>query len=261
MRKKNLIKKFYIAGVFLFLYLPLIVTIIFSFNSAARSSIWNGFTLKWYSQIITDHDLLTAAGHSLLVSFSAASLATIIGSLAAISLFRYVFFFKPLLYSLLFTLVVSADIIMAIALLSLFNVLNINLGFWTLLIAHITFCIPFVSATVYSRVLTINKNLFEAAQDLGANDWVILKRILIPLLWPAMLAGWLLSFTMSLDDVIISYFVTGPTFDILPLKIYSLVRLGVKPEINALCTILLGVTLALVISSQLLMKNSQEKIV
>lgn len=248
-------KKIYLTNIYSFLYLPLIITVIFSFNSAERSSIWNSFTTKWYTDLFQNADLLRATGHSLMISFSAATIATMIGSLAAISLFRYSFLLRPLLQGLLFTLIVSADIIMAVALLTLFNTMGLTLGFWTLLIAHITFCIPFVSTTVYSRIITINKNLLEAAQDLGANDWVILKKIFIPLLWPSMLAGWLLSLTMSLDDVIISYFVTGPSFDILPLKIYSMVRLGVKPEINALCTILLGLTLTLVISSQLITKK------
>lgn len=250
-----MIKKIYLNFVYFFLYFPLLITIVFSFNSAERSSIWNSFTTKWYTELFQNLELLRAAGHSLLIGLSAASFATVIGSLAAISLFRYTFFLKPLLKSLLFTLIVSADIIMAVALLTLFNTIHLPLGFWSLLIAHITFCIPFVATTVYSRIITINKNLFEAAKDLGANDWTILKRIIIPLLWPGMLAGWMLSFTMSLDDVIISYFVTGPSFDILPLKIYSMVRLGIKPEINALCTLLLLLTLTLVLGSQLLTKK------
>jgi spermidine/putrescine transport system permease protein len=133
--------------------------------------------------------------------------------------------------------------------------LKISLGFWSLLLAHITFCIPFVVVTVYSRMASFDNNIFEAAKDLGAKDLIIFSRIVLPLLWPALLAGWLLSFTLSLDDVIISYFVTGPGFEILPLKIYSMVRLGVKPEINALCTVTFALTLFLVVLSQLALRK------
>jgi len=132
-----------------------------------------------------------------------------------------------------------------------------TLGFWSLLLAHIALCIPFVTITIFGRITTFDKAIFEAAKDLGATDSTIFLKIIIPLLFPAIAAGWLLSLTLSFDDVIISYFVTGPTFDILPLKIYSMVRIGVKPEVNALCTILLGVTLLLVLSAQTALRKKQ----
>ena len=144
---------------------------------------------------------------------------------------------------------------MGIFLLILFTSLHISLGFWTLLLSHITFCIPFVAVNVYARIIDLDKNIFEAARDLGANEFIIFIRILIPLLWPAIVTGWLMSFTLSLDDVIISFFVTGPDFQILPLRIYSLVRLGVKPEINALCSIMFGLTLLIAATTQLLLRK------
>jgi spermidine/putrescine transport system permease protein len=156
---------------------------------------------------------------------------------------------------LIFILILSPDIVMGISLLILFSLLKITLGFWSLLLAHITFCIPFVVVTVYSRIVSFDEYIFEAAKDLGARDSVILTRIILPLLWPALAAGWLLSFTLSIDDVIISYFVAGPDFEILPLKIYSMVRLGVKPEINALCTVTFGLTLILIVISQLTLRR------
>jgi spermidine/putrescine transport system permease protein len=145
--------------------------------------------------------------------------------------------------------------VMGLSLLILFSLFNITLGFWSLLLAHITFCIPFVVVTVYSRIVSFDQYIFEAAKDLGAKDSAILSRIIIPLLWPALVAGWLLSFTLSIDDVIISYFVAGPDFEILPLKIYSMVRLGVKPEINALCTVTFGLTIILIVVSQLALRK------
>jgi len=128
-----------------------------------------------------------------------------------------------------------------------------RLGFWSLLLSHITFCIPFVAVTVYSRLTGLDKNIFEAARDLGASDLISFRRIIIPMLWPAILAGWLLSFTLSLDDVIISFFVTGPDFQILPLYIYSLVRIGLKPELNALCSVMFVITLLIVVIFQLIL--------
>ena len=125
------------------------------------------------------------------------------------------------------------------------------------MLAHITFCIPFAAITIYSRLVTLDKNIFEAAIDLGASEFFMFSRVLIPLLWPAILASFLLSFTLSVDDVIVSYFVAGPGFEILPLKIYSLVRVGVKPEINALCTIILLFTLSLVAISQIMLRNKE----
>jgi spermidine/putrescine transport system permease protein len=149
----------------------------------------------------------------------------------------------------------SPDIVMAISLLALFLVLGAQLGFFTLLIAHITFCLPFVVVTVYSRLNGFDVKMLEAAKDLGASEWVILKQIILPLAKPAVAAGWLLSFTLSLDDVIISSFVTGPTYEILPLKIYSMVKVGISPEVNALATVMLIVSLILVVISQLLARE------
>ncbi|MGL5727809.1 MAG: ABC transporter permease subunit, partial [Plesiomonas sp.] len=147
------------------------------------------------------------------------------------------------------------DIVMAISLLALFVVAGVSLGFWSLLFAHITFCLPFVVVTVYSRLKGFDVRMLEAARDLGASETVILRKILLPLAMPAVAAGWLLSFTLSLDDVVVSSFVTGPTYEILPLKIYSMVKVGVSPEVNALATLMLAGSLVLIITSQLLLRK------
>ncbi|CAL7960998.1 spermidine preferential ABC transporter membrane subunit PotC [Gammaproteobacteria bacterium] len=242
-------KYFYTICVYIFLYLPIAVVIVFSFNNASHSLVWQGFTFKWYTALFHDSVLLRVAGHSFLLGILAATSATIIGTLTAVSLFRYRFFGKKILNALIFILILSPEIVMAISLLLLYSFLNIPLGFWTLLLAHVTLCIPFVAVTVYARATTLDTDIFEAAMDLGATDFTIFRKIIVPLLAPAIISGWLLSFTLSLDDVIISYFVTGPTFDILPLKIYSMVRLGIKPEVNALCSLLLAFTLLVVMIS------------
>ena len=245
----------YLTAIYLFFYIPIIVLIAYSFNNAQYSLVWHGFTMRWYHELFQDSDLWIAVGHSLVLGVSAATVAMCIGGLTAISLYRYYFFGRRLLYGTIFILILSPDIVMGISLLILFSLLKVTLGFWSLLLAHITFCIPFVVVTVYSRIVSFDQFIFEAAKDLGAKDSVILTRIILPLLWPALFAGWLLSFTLSIDDVIISYFVAGPDFEILPLKIYSMVRLGVKPEINALCTATFGLTLLLVTLSQLALRK------
>lgn len=254
---KNFSKYLYLLIVYLFFYIPIGVLIVYSFNNTQYSLLWHGFTLSWYRQLIGDVDLQTVAFHSLSIGVLAATAATLLGTLAAVSLYRYQFYGKNLLHGLLFVLIVSPDIVMGISLLILFSTLKVSLGFWTLLISHITFCMPFVAVTVYSRMSGFDKNIFEAARDLGAMDFTVFTKIIIPMLWPAILAGWLLSFTLSLDDVIISYFVTGPTFQILPLQIYSMVRLGVNPEINALCSVMFALTLILVISFQFALRKKQ----
>ncbi len=253
----RLSKLSYLMLVYLFFYVPIAILIVYSFNNSTYSMLWHGFTWSWYQQLFGDTDLQTIAIHSLMVGILAATFATIIGTLTAVTLFRYQFYGKKLLHTLIFILIVSPDIVMGISLLILFSTMKISLGFLTLLFAHITFCIPFVAVTVYGRITGLDKNIFEAARDLGAKDYTIFLRIIVPLLWPAIIAGWLLSFTLSLDDVIISYFVTGPDFQILPLQIFSMVRLGVTPEVNALCSVMFGITLFIVIISQLMLRKKQ----
>ncbi|POF55367.1 spermidine/putrescine ABC transporter permease PotC, partial [Vibrio vulnificus] len=205
--------------------------------------------------LVNNDSLMQAAWHSFNVAIFSATAATIIGSLTAVALFRYQFKGKSAVNGMLFVVMMSPDIVMAISLLALFLVLGAQLGFFTLLVAHITFCLPFVVVTVYSRLNGFDVKMLEAAKDLGASEWVILKQIILPLAKPAVAAGWLLSFTLSLDDVIISSFVTGPTYEILPLKIYSMVKVGISPEVNALATVMLVVSLVLVITSQILARE------
>lgn len=249
------IKFSYLSLVYAFLYLPIIVLIVNSFNSSKFGMKWGGFTTKWYEILVNNDSLMQAAFHSLNVAVVSATAATLIGSLAAVALFRYSFQGKGAVNGMLFVVMMSPDIVMAISLLALFLVVGFQLGFFTLLIAHITFCLPFVVVTVYSRLNGFDVKMLEAAKDLGASEWVILKQIILPLAKPAVAAGWLLSFTLSLDDVIISSFVTGPTYEILPLKIYSMVKVGISPEVNALATIMLVVSLILVGISQLIAKD------
>jgi spermidine/putrescine transport system permease protein len=254
----NRVFKFsFMSVVYSFLYLPMIVLIVYSFNNSTYSLGWKGVTLSWYNELFSDFSLWEVALNSLTVAGISATFATALGSMSAVAFYRYSFRGKDFLYGLIYILIMAPEIVMGISFLILFVSLNIPLGFSTLLLAHITFCLPFVVVTVYSRMTGFDRNIIEAAKDLGASEFECFRLVILPLLMPGVVAGWLLSFTLSMDDVIISFFVTGPEFEILPLKIYSMVRLGVKPEINALCTILFGFTLAVVMIAQMLLKEKK----
>ncbi|MBV7296755.1 spermidine/putrescine ABC transporter permease PotC [Enterovibrio paralichthyis] len=248
-------KTSFMSLVYAFLYIPIVILIVNSFNESKFGIEWKGFTTKWYSLLLNNDSLVQAAGNSLTIAVFSATAAAIIGSLTAVALYRYRFRGKGFVNGMLFVVMMSPDIVMAISLLALFVLLGAQLGFLTLLLSHITFCLPFVVVTVYSRLNGFDSRMLEAAKDLAASEWVILTKIILPLAAPAVAAGWLLSFTLSLDDVIVSSFVTGPSYEILPLKIYSMVKVGVSPEVNALATLMLIVSLVLVVCSQLLARD------
>jgi spermidine/putrescine transport system permease protein len=247
---KRPFRSFYLALIYLFLYIPIGTLIVYSFNNAVFSMLWHGFTLNWYAEVLQDSNLWIAVWHSLYLAVSATTSALFIGTLAAISLYRYQFRGKNMLQGLLFVIIITPDIVMGIALLILFSLSGLALGFWSLYIAHVTFCIPFVVVIVYSRAKSIDPNIFAAASDLGASELQTFWHIIVPILLPALISGALLCFALSFDDIVISYFVSGPGFEILPIKIFSLARLGVNVELNALCSLLFGLTLILVCLSQ-----------
>jgi len=244
------LKTGYLGFVYLLLYLPIAVLVVFSFNASRNPYRWQGLSLEWYARLWGNDALIQAALNSLLLATSAATLSTLIGTLTAIALHRYRFRGKRVLNGMLFVVMMSPDIVLAISLLVLFILLGIKLGYLSLLLAHVTFCLPFVVVTVYARLTGFNPQIIEAARDLGATEWQMLRTVLVPIIFPAVMAGWLLGFTLSLDDVVVSIFVTGPTFEVLPLRIYSMVRLGVKPEVNALATVLLVLSLLALLASQ-----------
>ncbi|WP_155827631.1 spermidine/putrescine ABC transporter permease PotC [Limisalsivibrio acetivorans] len=242
-------------SVYAFLYIPIVILIVYSFNQSKYSLEWKGFTLKWYESLAGNSMLIDAALNSVLIGVLSATSATILGTLGAVVLYRYRFRGKKSLYSMIYIVIMSPDIVMGISLLVLFVVVHIELGFTSLLMSHITFNLPFVIVTVFSRLSGFDNAVIEAAKDLGAGEFTVFRKIILPMTLPAVVSGWLLSFTLSMDDVIISFFVTGPSFEILPLRIYSMVRLGVKPEVNALCAIIFMVSLLMVIASQILIKE------
>ncbi|HCW98494.1 MULTISPECIES: spermidine/putrescine ABC transporter permease PotC [Pantoea] len=255
----RLLRGSFMTAIYAWFYIPIAILIVNSFNASRFGINWQGFSTQWYSLLVNNDSLIQAAQHSLMMGVLSASCATLIGSLTAVALYRYRFRGKPFVSGMLFVVMMSPDIVMAISLLVLFMLLGISLGFWSLLFSHITFCLPFVVITVYSRLKGFDVRMLEAAKDLGASETTILRKIILPLAMPAVAAGWLLSFTLSMDDVVVSSFVTGPTFEILPLKIYSMVKVGVSPEVNALATILLLLSLLLVGVSQLLLRDKTKQ--
>ncbi len=251
----RLLRGGFMTAIYAYLYIPIVILIVNSFNSSRFGINWQGFTTNWYSLLMNNDSLLQAAQHSLTMAIFSATFATLIGSLTAVALYRYRFRGKPFVSGMLFVVMMSPDIVMAISLLVLFMLLGVQLGFWSLLFSHITFCLPFVVVTVFARLKGFDVRMLEAAKDLGASEMIILRKIILPLAMPAVAAGWLLSFTLSMDDVVVSSFVTGPSYEILPLKIYSMVKVGVSPEVNALATILLVFSLVLVIASQVIARD------
>ncbi|EGP02485.1 spermidine/putrescine ABC transporter permease PotC [Pasteurella multocida] len=253
----RLLRNIFMFVVYAYLYIPIAILVTNSFNDDRYGLIWKGFSWKWYERLFSNDTLIQAAIHSITIAFFAATAATIIGGLTAIALYRYRFRGKQAVSGMLFIVMMSPDIVMAVSLLALFMIVGINLGFWSLLLAHITFCLPYVVVTIFSRLKGFDAKMLEAAKDLGAGEVTILRKIIFPLALPAIVSGWLLSFTISLDDVVVSSFVSGISYEILPLKIFSLVKTGVTPEVNALATIMIILSLALVILSQVVARKDK----
>ncbi len=254
----NILKKAYLLAVYFFLYAPLFILIILSFNASAFGTKWTGFTINWYIKLFNNSTLMDAAFNSFIVASSSATLATIIGTLASVSIFRYRFFGKNFLMTILYIVMMSPEIVMGISLLILFMLIGMPLGFTTLLIAHTTMSLPFVMIVLFTRLSGFDKSIIEAAKDLGADELRIFWYVILPSVAPAVIAGWLLSFTISMDDSIASFFTTGPGFEVLPLKIYSMVRLGIKPEVNALSAIIFLFCIVLVVIAQFLLKERRK---
>jgi len=240
---KSKIQRLYLFIIYFLLYFPILILVIFSVNKTKYSLVWHGFSSQWYQVLLNDVEIWSAFFNSAVLGITASCIATGLGLLGCMHLFIHPHKKFRSLRNLLLLLIIIPDIVLGISLLVFFNVTNLPLGFVSLLIAHITFCLPFVILTIESRLQTLDPNLYFCALDLGASQMAALSKIFLPLLWPAILSAALLSFTISFDDVVTSYFVSGSDFSILPLTIYSLVRSGVTPELNALCTITLIISI------------------
>ncbi|MFT7179455.1 MAG: putrescine transport system permease protein [Oceanospirillaceae bacterium] len=237
--------KTYLTLGFIFLYLPILILIIFSFNESKLVTVWGGFSTKWYGELLRDEQMLGAAWMSFKIAFLAASSAVVIGTMASIVMVRMGKFKGRAAFTSMITApLVMPEVITGLSLLLLFVAMAQTIG-WpagrgmlTILIAHITFCTAFVAVVVSSRLREMDASLEEAARDLGAPPWKVFFLITLPIIAPALISGWLLAFTLSLDDLVIASFVSGPGSTTLPMVVYSSVRLGISPKINALATII-----------------------
>ncbi len=241
---------------FAFLYVPIAILVIYSFNASRLVTVWGGFSTQWYAALWNNRQLLDAAWVTVRVGVLSATVATVLGTLAALALTRFARFRGRLLFSgLVYAPLVMPEVITGLSLLLLFVAVGFERGFWTLTIAHVTFTLCFVAVVVQSRLVSVDRSLEEAAQDLGCPPWKCFFLITLPVIWTAVASGWMLAFTLSIDDLVISSFTTGPGATTLPMRIYSQVRLGVTPEINAVCTILIAVVSVGVVASGLLAKR------
>lgn len=243
---------------FAFLYIPILILVIYSFNASKLVTVWGGFSLHWYRSMWSNESLMDAAWITLRVALLSATIGTILGTLAALSLTRFTRFPGRMLFSgMIYAPLVMPEVITGLSLLLLFVSIGVDRGFWTVIIAHTTFTMCYVAIVVQSRLLTFDRSLEEAALDLGCPPVKTFFRITLPLILPGVVAGWMLAFSLSLDDLVIASFTTGPGATTLPIKIYSQVRLGVTPEINAICTILIGLVTIGVICASLATKRSE----
>jgi spermidine/putrescine transport system permease protein len=258
MKKKNggAFSRIFTALIYLFLYLPIAVIILFSFNTSKMNIVFEGFTLDWYSRLFRNDTLLEAYGNTLLVGIVSTLIATIIGTLASYGMYKYKFRGKRIIDMLLYIPVVIPEIVLGISLLAIFNLSQIPMGIVSLIIAHATFSIPFVVFTVNARLSGFDKSVEEAAMDLGAGRLKTFLTVTLPIIMPGVVSGAFLAFTLSVDDIIISFFTTGPGSNTFPLKVMELTKTGVTPDVYALSTIVLIVTIVLVIVTQREKKNA-----
>ncbi|ATW25176.1 ABC transporter permease [Candidatus Formimonas warabiya] len=249
-------QRFYVFLIFLFLYAPIIVLIVFSFNSSKSRGHWDGVTLKWYLDLFRDPQIMKALYYSLVIGILSSAVATVVGTGAAIGIDNMTRFKKKMVMNLTYLPVLNPDIVTGISLMLLFIFVNMKLGFLSLLFAHITFNIPYVILSVLPKLKQLNRHLYEAALDLGATPWTAFKKVILPEIMPGVVTGALLAFTLSLDDFVISFFTTGSGVSNLSIVIYSMARRGINPKINALSTLMfISVLLLLIIVDRRMSKD------
>ena len=234
------------ALIYLFLYAPILVLVFFSFNSSRSTQVWTGFSLEWYGELLRDQSILDAFRTSIIVGLTATAIATVIGTFTALALTRHSFRGKTFADSAIYAVTVMPEIVVGVSLLVFFVAAGFALGITTIIIAHVAFTISFVTIVVRARLSGMDRSVEEAAQDLGANPVETFVRVTLPLILPGVMAGALLAFTLSFDDFVITFFVSGVGSSTLPLKIYSMIRFGVSPAINALSTVVLVATMVLI---------------
>lgn len=256
---RSSLRKIYIALIFIFLYAPIGTLIVLSFNSSKTRAKWGGFTLKWYASLFENDAILQALGNTLLIALLSSLFATIIGTIACISMQGMKKRYRSILMGITNIPMLNAEIVTGISLMLLFIFFGVKFGFMTILLAHITFNIPYVILSVMPRMKQLNPSTYEAALDLGASHLQAFFKVVFPDLLPGILSGFLMAFTMSLDDFIITHFTKGPGIDTLSTKIYTEVKKGIKPEMYALSTLIFVSVLVLLILINCTPKNPRKK--
>lgn len=249
----------YACLAYTFLYLPIIVVIVFSFNTSKRNITFEGFTFKWYAEMLENEQLMQSFYNTLIVAFVSTAISVFIGTLCAVGLHRFEFKLKQLISDSLYIPIVIPELVMGIGLLVFFSSINVETSIYTLIISHVTFSMPFVVITVRSRIAGFDKSIEEAARDLGANELSTFMRVTLPMIAPGVVSGGMLALTLSLDDVVVSYFTAGPDSTTLPLKILGMVKKGVSPDVNALSTLMIVGTIAVMVFSQLIQRKMEKK--
>lgn len=245
---------------FAFLYIPMIILIVYSFNESRLVTVWGGFSTKWYGELLQNEAFLNAAWVTVKVAVMSSTIATVLGTMAAYVLVRGGRFFGRTLFSgMIYAPLVMPEVITGLSLLLLFIGIGLDRGVMTIVLAHTTFSMCYVSVVVSSRLVTFDKSLEEAALDLGCSPAEAFRLVTLPIIAPAVISGWLLAFTLSLDDLVIASFTSGPSATTLPIKIFSAVRLGVTPEINALSTIMISIVTVGVITASLVTKRQMAR--
>lgn len=245
---------------FAFLYLPMVILVIYSFNASKLVTVWAGFSTKWYFELLQNEAFLNAAWVTLQVAFISSTLATVLGTIAAYVLVRGGRFFGRTLFSgMIYAPLVMPEVITGLSLLLLFIAVGLDRGVFTIVLAHTTFSMCYVSVVVSSRLVSFDLSIEEAALDLGCTTFDAFKSVTLPIIAPAVISGWLLAFTLSLDDLVIASFTAGPASTTLPIKIFSSVRLGVSPEINALSTILIALVTIGIVTASIVSKRSNSR--
>ncbi len=246
MRRRSPLLVAIALAVYAFLYLPLVIVVVYSFNDSRLNAEWVGFTLDWYRKLFADGEMLAAARNSLVIGLVASLFATVLGTMAGIALHRYKLRLLPLL---VFAPIAIPEILMGVSLLIFFVLLNFTLGLVSVAIAHIAFCIGFVAIVVRARMAGMDEALVEAARDCGATPWRAFRHVTLPLIMPGVIAGALMAFTLSIDDFVITFFTAGAGTVTLPLQIYSMIKIAVTPEVNAVSTLLMLLTLLLIVAA------------
>jgi len=244
MRKRSVGLYAAAAAGYLFLYVPLAIVVAYSFNNSRLNAEWVGFTLDWYDKLFHNDEMLTAAGNSLIIALVASLASTLLGTMAGVAMYRYKLRLLPIL---VLTPIAIPEILMGVSLLIFFVLLNITLGMVSIVLAHITFCVGFVALVVRARLAGMDESLTEAACDLGATPAQAFRWVTLPLIMPGIVAGALMAFTLSLDDFVITFFTAGVGSSTLPLQIYTMVKIAVTPEVNAISTLLMLLTLTLIL--------------